>query len=319
MLGIRMRRGAVAGVVAAIAASATTAHAMQFHVVTLDDGVHSVIQATGPIIPGDMERLHTLVGAMPSTDILGGFVLDSPGGNLDEAVRFANVVHEFGLPIYVLGGAQCSSACFLIFAASPHKFVAPDALIGVHSASIAGQETPDSMAMTTAMAREAATLGVPAAIIGKMVETNPNRMEWLTPDDLASMDVVVIQPKLQAPPAVANAAPPTANAAAPAAPSPSDATATTSSSPSDEPPDFQQGLADRGSWETWYASLSGDYQRGAFFWSAHRTDPRPPSCYPNGQNVGDWTAGCLAAQQRLASSDVRRKTDPVYRQGWNSY
>jgi len=90
--------------------------------------------------------------------------------------------------------------------------------------------------------------------------------------------------------------------------------------PPDEPSDFQQGLTDRRSWEQWYSGLTGDYQQGAEWWSAHRSLPNPPSCgNPTTPAQQDWNAGCLAAQQRLAASDVRRKTDPTYRQGWNSY
>ncbi len=83
---------------------------------------------------------------------------------------------------------------------------------------------------------------------------------------------------------------------------------------------FQQGLADRKQWETWFNSLTGDYHEGARFWSAQRSLPKPGSCFgPNGQSLGDWTAGCLAAQQRLAPADARRKSEAEYRQGWNSY
>jgi hypothetical protein len=57
-------------------------------------------------------------------------------------------------------GSQCSSACFLLFAAAGQRAVAPDALIGVHSASDNGQENINSMAFTTAFAREAAAYGV---------------------------------------------------------------------------------------------------------------------------------------------------------------
>jgi hypothetical protein len=44
-----------------------------------------------------------------------------------------------------------------------------------------------------------------------------------------------------------------------------------------------------------------------------------PNYGPAGENLGDWTAGCLAAKRILAPSDVRRKTEPEYRAGWNKY
>jgi serine/threonine protein kinase len=83
---------------------------------------------------------------------------------------------------------------------------------------------------------------------------------------------------------------------------------------------FDQGLADRKGWETWFNALSSDYHEGARYWSAQRSLPKPGSCFgPGGQSLGDWTAGCIAAQQRLAPTDARRKSEPEYRQGWNSY
>jgi hypothetical protein len=61
--------------------------------------------------------------------------------------------------------------------------MAPDALIGVDSTSGEnGQENLTLMAFTTAFARDAAAYGVPPAIIGKMVQTDPGRMAWLTAD-----------------------------------------------------------------------------------------------------------------------------------------
>lgn len=80
---------------------------------------------------------------------------------------------------------------------------------------------------------------------------------------------------------------------------------------------YEQGLADRRAWEDWFNGLTGDYRAGAEWWSGQRSKPRPGSCY--GSNVQDWTAGCVAAQQRLATPDIRRKAEPQYWWGWNSH
>jgi hypothetical protein len=76
--------------------------------------------------------------------------------------------------------------------------MAADALIGVHSASEHGSETVSSLASTMIIAREAEMLGVPQLIISKMVQTPPGRMEWLTPQDLALMDVKIFDAKAPA-------------------------------------------------------------------------------------------------------------------------
>jgi hypothetical protein len=41
-------------------------------------------------------------------------------------------------------------------------------------------------------------LGVPQLIISKIVQTPPGRMEWLTPQDLALMDVKIFDAKAPA-------------------------------------------------------------------------------------------------------------------------
>jgi hypothetical protein len=90
----------------------------------------------------------------------------------------------------------------------------------------------------------------------------------------------------------------------------------TSSSSSAETSSFHHGLADRESWENWFAGTSGDYRNGALFWSGQRSLAHPGSCDALG---GDATAGCLAAKARLTASDAMRKADSEYRRGWNSF
>ncbi|HEX5327813.1 MAG TPA: hypothetical protein VFW75_14180, partial [Acetobacteraceae bacterium] len=243
-----------------------------------------LITATGPIIPGDTNRLMRLIGRFPPNERILALALDSPGGNLAEAVRLATLIRGARSTVAVFSGRKCVSACFLLFAAGSKRFVEADALVGVHSASQAGHQTAGSLAATAAMARDAGALGAPPAIVGKMVEATPNQMEWLTPDDLASMGVKVLPPET-ASPAVAETTPPSD------APAQGDAVASkpATDTPSQEPPAFQQGLADRRGWEQWFSALTGDRQIGAGFWAAHRSDPKLPSCYGvHSQYLGDW-------------------------------
>ena len=82
---------------------------------------------------------------------------------------------------------------------------------------------------------------------------------------------------------------------------------------------YRQGQADRQSWEAWFGSQTDDYRVGADYWASQRSLPRPGSCSAVPPSTGaDWTAGCFAAQQKLAAVDVRRKTEPEYRLGWNN-
>jgi hypothetical protein len=85
-------------------------------------------------------------------------------------------------------------------------------------------------------------------------------------------------------------------------------------------PAFAQGAADRQGWEDWFNGLpAGQYRNGALFWSGQRSLRNPAGCYAQGgRDLGDWSAGCVAAQQRLTPSDARRKSEPDYRLGWNA-
>jgi hypothetical protein len=161
----------------------------------LDEHVE-IIEAVGPIIPGDTDRLRSVLRGLPPTKHVSAITLDSPGGSLTETESLAGLARTMHGAVGVLSGAKCASACFLIFAAGNHRFMAADALIGVHSASEHGSETVGSVASTMIIARDAATLGVPPLIIAKMVQTPPGRIEWLTPQDLALMDVKVFEAKV---------------------------------------------------------------------------------------------------------------------------
>jgi DNA-binding helix-hairpin-helix protein with protein kinase domain len=83
---------------------------------------------------------------------------------------------------------------------------------------------------------------------------------------------------------------------------------------------FDQGRADRVDWEQWVVALTGDFRRGAEWWAGHRSLPSPGACNgPAAAMNQQFIFGCEAAKARLTPKDVKRKSDPDYRRGWNSY
>ena len=149
-----------------------------------------IIWASGEIKLGDDRKLHDFVVARPAGEKLIGIALNSPGGNLFESHRLAMTIRNTGMTTAVNG--TCASACFLLFVAGNAKIVFPDSRVGVHSASEASIETMGSEAATTEMARTAQSLGTPDAIVGKMVVTPPERMAWLSNDDLRTIPGIKI-------------------------------------------------------------------------------------------------------------------------------
>jgi hypothetical protein len=148
----------------------------------------------GDLQVGDSNKFtETIKRANNDGKFVANVRLNSDGGNLLEGVNLADAVRYGKMSTYVGKTATCASACFLIFAAGNTKFASYEARIGVHGASDQnGDETIQSNAATISMARAAQDLGVPSAIIGRMVVTPPSDMVWLTPQDLQSMSTTMV-------------------------------------------------------------------------------------------------------------------------------
>ena len=307
-----------------LALSGSAACAMQFDPIQTNGEV--VIVGRGPILHGDFDRFtKALATVAQSGHPLAALALDSAGGNVQEAKQMVTVIRDQHITVALPQHTQCASACFLLFAASPRRMASTDALVGVHSASIDGTETDTSLAVTTLMARDARDLGVPPAIVGKMVETTPGRVEWLTPADLASMNVTMFEgdlgPALHPRTASASAAAPDGRAAPPtqAAGFPASGFPAGGFPAGGPGASVALGRADRQSWDDWFVTLRGAYRDGAELARARFPATLAADCYgPGNVNRGDFTLGCTVAQQRLSRVARRIRDDPSYASGWNT-
>ena len=160
---------------------------------TTKDG-RVVILISGEIVQGDADAFQAMVKvANDAGKLVTAIRLNSPGGNLYEGAKLAEAIKFGKMATNVGQGATCASACFLVFAAGESKFANYSAQIGVHGASDeSGAETVQSGAATVSMARIAKELGVPPAILGRMVVTPPAEMVWLSPSDLQSMGTSMV-------------------------------------------------------------------------------------------------------------------------------
>jgi hypothetical protein len=183
------------------------------------------------------------------------------------------------------------------------------------------------MAMSIQMARIAGSLGVPPAIIGKMVETQGRSVAWLTPEDLTLMGVKVYTgdilaatrtPGAAAPPFATGTAariPPVTTAPAP----PSSLPAAPSTVPAGASVSFIAGRNDRMSWDAWLKGQPTAFREGAVVAQLQAGLVIAGSCRgPNGSDRGDFTRGCDTARERLTPAEVRMRNDAEYAAGWNS-
>jgi hypothetical protein len=148
------------------------------------------IELSGEITSGDADRFKALITeANQQKRVVATVFLNSTGGSLGEGVEIAAAVKYGRIATSVKSDHVCASACFLIFAAGSERFANHSARIGVHGASDRnGREAGDA---TVLMSRALRELGVPPAILGKLVVTPPSEIFWLTLDDLRSMSVTM--------------------------------------------------------------------------------------------------------------------------------
>jgi len=165
------------------------ASAMEITEMLSSKGSPLILSLRGEIVAGDFNQFAAELVAVRSRQGLPLLALDSPGGNIVEANKMANLIRRLGLGVVVVNGEECASACFLLFAASLHRIAALGAKIGVHSASLSGEENLLTLDVTALMARDAAALGVPPSVLGRMITTVPSDMAWLTDDELRQMNV----------------------------------------------------------------------------------------------------------------------------------
>ena len=187
-----MGRTLALGVVVASVLQAT-AFSAEVKSLSARDGRITIV-ITGDIALGDADTFKALVKqANDGGKLVGNLRLNSTGGSLLEGVKLADAVRYAKLSTNVGKNAVCASACFLVFAAGNSKFASYGAQIGVHGASDqSGNETIGANAATVSMAKIAKDLGVPPAIIGRMVVTPPTEVVWLSPQDLQSMGTTMI-------------------------------------------------------------------------------------------------------------------------------
>ena len=295
---------------------APRAQAMQFEQIHVS-ATEVIIGGRGEIIEGDQHRLDQALAAVPAGQTVLSLAIDSPGGSVMEGETMSRTIHSRGLKVVIPSNSKCVSACFLLFAASPHRLAAADALIGVHSANEGGQETGNSLAITTLMARRASELGIPSAIIGKMVQTTPGRVEWLTHEDLLSMDVVVFNGDAVSASRAADGATASIHPAAPEAarppvlPGPPAARAA-------PPSAFDAGRSDRSAWDVWLGSLRGGLRDGALYARAQLMLHQAATCArPDKLGQPDFQQGCQEMLRRAAQSEARKRASADYAAGWN--
>jgi hypothetical protein len=140
-----------------------------------------VLRMRGDIKEGDYSLFKS---HLRRNEPIVGLDLSSDGGDLEEGLLIANLVHRKKLVVYVSG--ECNSVCAFIFFSAEKRYFGRRPRIGVQSVSSSRDiEDTGSILLTVRLARLSAKLGVSSAAIGKMVITRPKAISYLDQADLS--------------------------------------------------------------------------------------------------------------------------------------
>jgi len=149
----------------------------------------------GEIVPGDYANLLEMITNDQERFWNSmGFILSSPGGDVQEALKIAEFVKGTYSSVFVgPHSGSCVSSCFFIYAAAARRVGGAYRLLGVHRPYISSRsmksltpnqaETLQNSALRQAR-RYLENLQVPTSIIDKMFQNASTEIWWLTPSEI---------------------------------------------------------------------------------------------------------------------------------------
>jgi ATP-dependent protease ClpP protease subunit len=150
----------------------------------------------GEIVPGDYGRFVEFIRQDPDRFLRQTHItIDSPGGDVVEALRLAKLIRLTYLSVRVNFDAGCVSACFFIYVSAVDRLSVPNS-VGIHRPYIdpdrvrdlppaEAQEAQDQ-ALQTARKFLQDTF-VPSSLIDTLFQRASTQVYWLTPEDLSSI------------------------------------------------------------------------------------------------------------------------------------
>jgi hypothetical protein len=131
--------------------------------------------------------------------------LNSPGGSVDDALAIGALIREQGLATSVAAGALCASSCPLVLSGGAERRAAEGAAVGVHQiyATVApgalptglraaGEAMSDAQKTTAVITRHLSAMGVDPALWLHALETPPDRLYYLTPEEMTALRLVTV-------------------------------------------------------------------------------------------------------------------------------
>jgi hypothetical protein len=157
---------------------ANTANAAAFTVQPADKFGPVSVLIKGRIDVGDFDKFKNFLLQPGHLKAYANYVwLDSIGGDLNEAMKFASLFEASSASVVVGPDGKCYSACFMMFAAAADRWLYTFGELGVHRVSVnspnadRAQRREIERQVSEDLRRYLGVQGIPATLIDQMMET----------------------------------------------------------------------------------------------------------------------------------------------------
>ncbi len=168
---------------AVLVSQPVTARAAEFSQLPAGTFGPLAIGITGEIRDGDFEKFRTFLLQPGNLKAYGNYIwLDSQGGNVIEAMKFAELIEKSSASVVVGSESRCYSACFLLFAGGSDRVLYPFAELGVHRMAANAPGISDAarngliQAISSKVYGYLLAQGMPQAVLDDMQGTPPTSM-----------------------------------------------------------------------------------------------------------------------------------------------
>ncbi len=148
-----------------------------------------ILMAQGSIEPGAAARFAAEIEARG--EYVKTVQLDSPGGSVSDALAMSKLIREKKLGTRVAAGGLCASSCPIVMAGGVTRAADKGAVVGVHQIFngstvrfSADQAMSDAQRTTAEINRHLETMGIKSGIWLHAMETPPDRLYYLTAEEM---------------------------------------------------------------------------------------------------------------------------------------
>ncbi len=183
-------------VFALFVAYAPIAHSATWSMTTVG-GQMKRLELSGEIKRGDHDALIKMIRADPESFLFTRAVsLRSPGGDVQEALKIADLLSGLYLAGGVYENQVCASSCFLIYVSLPIRQVLSGARLGVHRPTFASFESSSNGSrdlrqefedMSVHVEQYLERMNVPKRIIDLMFKSPSNEIVWLSREAISEI------------------------------------------------------------------------------------------------------------------------------------